>query len=58
MEKRPMDLNASSLLKCCQMIKRFIRWSFFNPVGNFFEFKAVPFAGLQFSACLKTWRIP
>jgi len=59
MEKRPTDLKVVFLLKVLSRrggTMRFIRWSFFNPLGNFFEYKAVPFAGLQFSACLKNWR--
>jgi len=59
MEKRPTDLKALFLLKVLSRrggTMRFIRWSFFNPLGNFFEYKAVPFVELQFSACLKIWR--
>jgi len=59
MEKRPTDLKALFLLKVLSRrggTMLFIRWSFFNLLGNFFEYKAVPFARLQFSACLKNWR--
>ena len=59
MEKRPTDLKALFLFKVLSRhggTMRFIRWSFFNPLGNFFEYKAVPFAGLQFSARLKIRR--
>jgi hypothetical protein len=38
MEKRPTDLNALFLLKVLSRrggTMRFIRWSFFNPLGIF-----------------------
>jgi hypothetical protein len=53
MEKRPTDSRALFLLKVLSRrggMMRFIRWSFFNPLDNFFEFKVVPFVGLKFSA--------
>lgn len=47
MEKRPTDLNALFLLNVYQMMKRFIRWSFLNPLDNFLN-RAVLFAELQY----------
>jgi hypothetical protein len=40
MEKRPMDLKALFLLNVLSRrggTMRFIRWSFFNPLGNFLK---------------------
>jgi len=65
MEKRPTDLKAFFLLKVLSRrggTMRFIRWPLFDPLGNFFENKAAPFAGPSvsyensFCSSLKIWR--